>query len=255
MNAQLKDKIIFTEEQKQVLNGALLGDGNLSIHKNGKNACFSYCSKSLQHVEYVANFFCDYWSGEKITTTSYYDQRTEKIYTQSKVRTYTNESFTEIYEKWYKDKIKIIPEDLILTPLTCLIWYIGDGGICHSKRGENIKISTHCFSKEQQEKILLPQLEQFCPSLMHVKDDQYCIYIPHKNEEEFLKYIGKCPFEDYNYKWSIKKYINKKPSNHTENEKIFCEMYKNGMTYYAIAKHFGIEPNAVKYYLKKNKLY
>ena len=32
-------------------------------------------------------------------------------------------------------------------------------------------------------------------------------------------------------------------------------MYKNGMTYYAIAKKFNIEPNAVKYYLKKNKLY
>ena len=35
----------------------------------------------------------------------------------------------------------------------------------------------------------------------------------------------------------------------------FCEMYKNGMTYYAIAKHFNIEPNAVKYYLKKHNLY
>ena len=32
-------------------------------------------------------------------------------------------------------------------------------------------------------------------------------------------------------------------------------MYKTGLTYYAIAKHFGIEPNAVKYYLKKNDLY
>ena len=30
-----------------------------------------------------------------------------------------------------------------------------------------------------------------------------------------------------------------------ENE--FCKMYKQGMTYYAIAKHFEIEPNAVKY--------
>ena len=32
-------------------------------------------------------------------------------------------------------------------------------------------------------------------------------------------------------------------------------MYKQGMTYYAIAKYFGIEPNAVKYYLKKHNLY
>lgn len=48
--SKLKDKINFTEEQMQILNGALIGDGCLSLHKHGANAIFSYTSKSKQHV-------------------------------------------------------------------------------------------------------------------------------------------------------------------------------------------------------------
>ena len=55
--SQLKDKIILTKEQKEVLYGALLGDGCLYLHRNGKNAQFTYLSKSRQHVEYVGNYF------------------------------------------------------------------------------------------------------------------------------------------------------------------------------------------------------
>lgn len=253
--SQLKDKIILTKEQKEVLYGALLGDGCLYLHRNGKNAQFTYLSKSHQHVEYVGNYFQQYWSGEGIKDTSYFDNRTQKEYYYSQVKTYTNETFTEEYYKWYIDGVKHLPKDLVLTPLMCLIWYIGDGGICHSNRTEYIKLSTQCFSKEEQEVILLPQLSKFEASLMKTDNEQYFIYIPRRKEVEFLQYIGDCPFEDYEYKWKITPYKNSKPKNHKEYENEFCEMYKQGMTYYAIAKHFGIEPNAVKYYLKKHNLY
>ena len=252
---QLTEKIIFTKEQEEVLNGALLGDGCLYLHTNCKNALFTYLSKSEQHVQYVCKYFQKYWSGEGIKNSSYIDKRTNKEYSRSSLRTYTNQIFTDYYNKWYIDGVKHIPQDLLLTPLTCLIWYIGDGGICHANRTEYIKLSTQCFSKEEQEKILLPQLAQFEASLMKTDNNQYYIYIPHRKEKEFLEYIGACPFEDYKYKWNITPYKNTQPKNHKIHEQEFCEMYKNGMTYYAIAKHFGIEPNAVKYYLKKNNLY
>lgn len=43
---KLTEKIILTDEQKEVLYGALLGDGCLYLHNNGKNAQFTYLSKS-----------------------------------------------------------------------------------------------------------------------------------------------------------------------------------------------------------------
>lgn len=253
--SKLKDRIVFTEEQKQVLNGSLLGDGCLYLNKGSINANFVYTSKSLQHVKFVGGYFKAYWSGEGIKYVSVFDNRTNKEYSRYTVKTYTNISFTDEYNRWYQDGTKRLPKDLILTPLICLIWYIGDGCICHQKNTEYIKISSHFFSKEDQEDILLPQLQQFEPSLMSAGNNQYFIYIPHRKESEFLQYIGSCPFSDYAYKWKVKEYKYAIPKNHTAYEHEFCEMYKSGMTYYAIAKQFCIKPNAVKYYLKKNNIY
>lgn len=258
--AQLNSPIIFSKEQSEVLNGAMLGDGCLYLHKNGINAQFIYQSKSKQHTEFVGNFFKQYWSGEGLKESSYFDERTKKEYFFTRIKTYTNISFTEQYNKWYINGIKHIPKDLILTPLTCLIWYIGDGGICHTNSTEFIKLSTQCFIKEEQEQILLPQLSNFEASLMKADIDkngirQYYIYIPHRKEKDFLTYIGKCPFLDYQYKWEVREYKNAIPKKHNDKEQIFCQLYLEGQTYYQIAKHFNIEPNAVKYYLVKNNIY
>lgn len=62
-----------------------------------------------------------------------------------------------------------------------------------------------------------------------------------KKESDFIKYIGECPFDDYLYKWDIKRYKNSAPKDHKDKEQIFCEMYKSGMTYYKIAKQFFIK--------------
>lgn len=250
----------LTEIQKSVLYGALLGDGSLIKHKNGINAQFSYLSKSEQHVKFIAQYFEEYISKIGIRSSSYFDQRTNKTYYRTRFRTITDIGFTEEYNKWYLNGVKHIPNDLILNPMICLIWYIGDGGICNGKQSQYIKLATQCFDKKEQEDILLPQLSDFNAKLMKADigkngNQQYFIYIPHLNMLDFLNYIGDCPFSDYEYKWNYKEYVNVKPINHTIHENEFCEMYKNGMTYYAIAKQFNIEPNAVKYYLKKNKLY
>ena len=54
--------------------------------------------------------------------------------------------------------------------MTCLIWYIGDGGICNSSKhnGQFIKLATNCFDKEEQESILLTQLIDFDARLCKV---------------------------------------------------------------------------------------
>ena len=252
-------KIQLSDIQKEVLYGALLGDGCLHINKNGINANFFYASKSYQHVCYVYSFFKEYSKG--IETTVYYDERTNKSYKEYRFRTCANYGFTDEYNKWYIGGKKHIPFDLKLNPMICLLWYIGDGGLLTLKNSQQIKLSTNSFCFEEQQNILIPQLSEFdayvrkYDKFKHQDIQQYVLIIPRKHIKDFLGYIGKCPFSDYKYKWNYIEYKNSKPKNHSEKEKIFCEMYKSGMTYYAIAKHFKIEPNAVKYYLVKNNLY
>ena len=229
--------------------------------KNSKNAQFTYTSKSKQHVEFVCNEFLEYSYKEGIKHVTTFDNRTSKEYERYTYRSISNKYFTIEYDRWYNNNIKHIPNDLILNSTICLIWYIGDGGLLNLKRSQSIKLSTQCFSKEEQEKILLPQLSQFDAKLMKAdisKNDvqQYFIYIPHRKIKEFLEYIGDCPFNDYMYKWNIKPYKNSPPKqDYRKYEQEICKLFKNGLTYYAVAKQLNIEPNIAKYYLIKNNLY
>ena len=259
MESQIKEKIILTSMQKEVLYGALLGDGSLVTHKHATNSYFSYLSKSKQHVEYVMNYFQEYLTKAGICESDYLDQRTNKIYHRSLAKTYSNDAFTQEKQHWYQNGKKIIPDDLILTPTTCLIWYIGDGCISHGKRTQNIKLATQCFSKEDQEKIILPQLQKFEASLMKAdisKDgqQQYFIYIPKRKIKKFLEYIGPCPFSDYQYKWDYQDYKNFSLSQNPEFIQSIIEFFNNGMSAGTIAKHFGVDRSTVVKYLIQNGL-
>jgi len=237
-----------------------LGDGHLTkITKKCKNSSFAYGNKIKEHCDYIAEFLKNILSKaneEKSSKINRIDKRTGKEYIMYLIRTILNKSFTELREKWYSDK-KHTPYDLILTPLICLIWYIGDGSL--NKDGQNIKLSTHCFDKIELEKIILPQLSKFNPHLIKIKNkEQYYIYIPRLNVKDFLNYIGECPIEQLQYKWDFKEYIYKgfeNYKNHTSLENEFINLFQQGLTYYAIGKKFNVFPNAVRYYLEKQGLY
>lgn len=259
MKSQLNEKIFLSDIQKEVLYGALLGDGSLVIHKGSINAYFSYLSKSQQHVEYVANYFFSYLTKSKIYNSDYFDKRTNKTYHRSSARTYSNEAFTDEYKKWYKNGTKIIPSNLVLTPLVCLIWYIGDGCISHSKNTQYIKLATQCFSKEELEKTLIPQLQEFEAHLIKAdmsknEEQQYFIYIPRRKIKKFLDYIGACPFSDYQYKWDYKEYKNFSLSQNPEFVQNIIKLFNNGISSNTIAKHLGVDRSTVVKYLKLNGL-
>ena len=252
------DLIELTKEDNEILNGALLGDGNLTIHKNGRNPYFSYISKSLQHVQFVSKNFIKFSSGN-INDYTYYDKRTNKEYKNYKFKTYSNIGFLDQYYAWYINNKKHIPANLVLSPITCLIWYLGDGGICNSKKSnaQEIKLSTHCFEKEEIENILLPQLIDFDARIRKSgiekssNREQYAIYIPHNKMSSFLSFIGNCPFQDYKYKWEVKpckKVLYKQYYDDWE------KMYLNGINT-QIAKQYGADNTTVLYHLIKNGIY
>ena len=256
----VQQKIFLNEKQIEWLNGLLLGDGCLSTTRRGKNAQLRYTSKSKQHVDFATAPFANC---EKAHTsyTEYADSRTQNTYSRWVFGTAYDKGFKIIYNKWYENGKKHIPSDLQLTPTVCLLWYIGDGCLLRSKYSSHIKLSTHCFDKNELENILLPQLVQFDAHIAiagyskYEKTPQYYIYIPRHKVAAFLQYIGPCPFDDYAYKWNYVEYKNTPPRNHTSKENEICNMYLSGVTYCKIAKHMGMDPAAVRYYLKKNKIY
>lgn len=248
----------MTDKMYDVLRGAMLGDGSLLIRKRCVNAYFSYTSKSLQHIRFVGQYFENYKSGKGYFTGERYDNRTQKCYQYNSFITNNSVTLTEEMNKWYIDGIKHIPKDLVLTPLMCLVWYLGDGGLNNNPKSnaQTIQLATNCFEKDEIETILLPQLSQFdariCKNGIGKNDQKqhYQIKIYRKeNIERFLKYIGSCPFDDYAYKWNIK------PSllpNYQQYANEWIELYKLNFATTKIALLYNTSHSTVSHILSNN---
>jgi hypothetical protein len=112
-----------------------------------------------------------------------------------------NVYFTEQYKRWYPERKKIIPEDLILTSDICKHWYYGDGYLGNSHgRINNIVLYTNGFSdidRELLQEKLLTQLG-FYSSVMNAGQ----IYIGKNHFMDFLSHIGDCKIPCFEYKWA-----------------------------------------------------
>lgn len=224
----------MTDEMLEILYGALLGDGCLFKSKTSVNADFEYTSKSFQHVDYVTRQFQQY-STKGIQRYQIYDERTGNTYETYRFKTNVSETLTKERNKWYKNNVKHIPCDLILTPLMCKIWYLGDGSLINFEgKTKRLELCTQCFEKEELEKIILPQLKDFEPRLNYrgkhdkSKTNGYSIIIfKQKNIKKFLEFIGDCPFNDYAHKWDFKPSI---ISDYFQYQTLWRDLYSSGMT-------------------------
>ena len=185
----------------EIVNGHLLGDGSIPEIKRA-NYIFRLKNKYQDYVKFTVKILEPFYPiivkwRNKVTKRLYYDLQTKSLISP------------EFREKWYPNNIKTIPNDLILTPITCLYWYIDDGCLSGCN---NIILSTQSFLEENLEKTVLIQLR----NILDCKDEsvrirkdskkQPIIIIPRRFVKRFLEYIGPCPVECYDYKWDIKPY-------------------------------------------------
>lgn len=245
----------LNDEQKSYMEGALLGDGCLALAKRAKNVYFSYLSSSLQHVEFIHSKFKEFCTDnyKTIKKRIIFDKRTNKFYTNYSFRTKSLPVFTEIYNIWYPNNIKKIPENLKINPIILLVWYIGDGEL-ESKQGV-IKLHTNSFLKSDIEKIC--EKIGYNSVCTYKEKEQYIIRIPRKSVKLFLETIGDCPFNDYQHKWKQVDYKNKNiEQNGTKKtiEKIddLLKSWHTGLfTINELSKIYNLEYNSIVHWFKK----
>lgn len=197
--------ITFSNNEIEILNGCLLGDGHIT-KPIGKSCQFTYCSSEYEHVYFVYSHFKKLMVNECVNGPGkyeYFDKRTEKKYIRYEIRSQSNVSFYNLRKLWYPNEIKIVPVDIKLTPTTLLYWYIGDGGLVTGKRYQYIKLSTNAFS-DCDLKNLISELESFEPRVYG--KSQKVIYLPRHRIKKFLDTIGQCPIKCYEHKWKFNEY-------------------------------------------------
>lgn len=248
------EPVNLTVEQQDVLSGVLLGDGHLTKRNSG-NSQLSYLSCRKEQARFVGSFFVELLVPEtkdEPKHSSIVDKRTGRTYHQYRIRTQNNPTFSKLRHLWYQGDRKIIPENLTLNGKICLFWYMDDGGLINTNGGQEIKLSTHCFSKREIEKQLLPQLSVFNPRLQleHGTVPQFSIRIPRDKIQAFLSFVGDCPIEELRYKWMFKPY--KRPTLADKNivPKIM-EMSAEGLSDRLIGEKLGMSKDCVRYHKRK----
>lgn len=141
----------LTEDQKSLIVGSLLGDGYMSC----KTHAYLKIGHSIKQKDYV-NWKYSYLSGFVLTKPKAYRGNGQRI--GYRFCTCSTKVFTDFYQIFYdKNKKKIIPKNLVLTPLALAIWFMDDG----SQNRKSVYFNTQQFAINDQYSLLNLLYEQF----------------------------------------------------------------------------------------------
>jgi len=221
----------LASQERELIEGGILGDGTLI--KNPKGSAFEFDNKKADLVEWVAAQL------DRLVVRDpnerYVQSRPIGHYKgMFRFRTATWKDLDTLWEGWYQSadseipcgqaahhRSKQIPDGFKITPLSGLLWYLGDGSLVRKSTKEAsqvVRLATHCFPLRGLRDTLKPQL--VC--ILRCKSDEvvihadqrvqgypssgYEIYIPARYVPRWLAFIGPCPEEvpSYQYKWDYR---------------------------------------------------
>lgn len=193
-DSQGRNKIVLSNELREIILGNLLGDGCIRKGKSNIRNSYSHVDKNLEYILWLESKFND--SGIE----TYHNQSKQKsrcFYFQ----TNTYDVFSEFRNMFYKNDKRITPKNIELTPIILRQWFISDGTA--SKQLERVFIAKYSTDDN-----LLSQLKYLfgdsCAYYPEQGRNTGKYYIPRKYLDSFYSYIGKSPVKCYEYKWKRK---------------------------------------------------
>lgn len=177
----------FNKNEKEIFDGIMLADGHLE--PGPRTARLTYGCKYIETIKRIKNDlinlkFNNFWQNPKdkcwFSKTLFY----KELHLER--------------QRWYPNNIKIVPANIVLTPLVCYWWYIGDG----SNLKYGIQLSTDGFAINDVMCLVnkLNSLGFECT----IQKSNNRIRINSKSKKVFLDYISKNieVQKEYLYKWN-----------------------------------------------------
>lgn len=192
---------------KQIMIGALLGDGWLEKHGAGARfgISFKHTYKDVANWYQLMFYILGYHHKMDVKEPLSRILITGKLSNYYQVRTFSFESLLKYYYKWYIKvngrSQKVVPRDIEkhFTPLVLALWFMGDGS---GMRDGGFKIATHSFTLEDNMFLIeLLYIKYGIKASIHKDGNKVNIYI-WKRSVPRLKSIV-LPFfqESCLYKW------------------------------------------------------
>ena len=186
---RLKASLVMSDRQKQILTGMLLGDAHLERQAGALTARLKI-EHSLVQSTYVEWKFRE-WR-DWVRTPPRARVRRNRLGTQSTNIGFTTLSHVEFERfrlRFYRDRRKVVPEDLELTPLSMAVWFMDDGS---RKSGQcrGLYLNTQSFTAAEVD-LLQEVIRRDGGVLTTVRQqrDGLQIYVPAPSASAFAAYI------------------------------------------------------------------
>ena len=189
----------LSPEAIEFIEGELLGDGYLQTHSKW-SARLGYKSKYNEYIDWLSKTLASFGIKQSggIAMGHPFGRYTSYSYTSL-----SYEELKPMQERWYPQGKKVVPPDLILTPLVLRQWHIGDGCLIVPRRKRPyINLATCGFSTEDVMR-LVAALRKLNFNATR-KSSNNTITISTYSASDFLDWIGPCPPDIqgiYGYKW------------------------------------------------------
>jgi hypothetical protein len=265
------NRLTLTDWQQSIIIGSLLGDGCITkTVKSTHNSYFTenHSIKQAEYLNYKAEQLGDFTSSIRdiVKSPSKIRGREVKGGIFRLLRTISHPVFTSLERKWYKrndsdnhvlrsngQRIKIVPQDLNLSPETVAFWYMDDGW--HAPENRHAELCTNGFLPDEV-KILATKLS--CLGISSYCKTNSCgepvIYVQSKSYLNFIEMVK--PFvvcDCMKYKIDLTNYQSPKtifiPPETVDR---ICNLWDECDTYGEIADQIGVKRNVVGAILRRN---
>ncbi len=195
-----RNYLTISRELLDLLEGELLGDGCV-VMTGSRSAVYAHTSKYEEYLIWLSKTFAGLGLEQVGKIGKHWSEEYETFGYK-----YASKSYPELVSlrhRFYLDRKKIVPQDLILTPIMARQWYIGDGSLHNNARGRPEMIFYTCDFDKPSIDYLLEELRNKGFRVSHQLASN-SIGISTYSTKDFLSWIGPCPAEIqdiYGYKW------------------------------------------------------
>jgi hypothetical protein len=204
-----KSKVYMTENLLEWVDGLMLGDGYINFKKPlYTTSRFRIDSSSKEWVIYALSKFLDYKPSEPKVYSKISEKCPNEIWMAT---TLTHPDITTQARRWYSgsNQTKKIPVDVRITPISVMLWYLGDGSFHYEPDGNMsiLRLATCAFDKVDLETIVIPKLKAHKIDC-YVDDYKNDIHIRAESIKDFFNFIGwKSPISCYDHKFAVPEWL------------------------------------------------
>ena len=187
---EYKAKLSLSDRQKEILIGAILGDGHLEKLYTTELSRLKI-EHSYKQKEYVNWFYEEFRNWVRTKPKQKIKKVFGKVHKNYGFCTYGHRLLGNFQKEFYTEKKKVIPNILLenITPLSLAVWYMDDGSI-KSNKHKGVFLNTQSFS-EKDVKILQSILENKFGIVSSTRKNETGeqIYLGGNSGEKFIKII------------------------------------------------------------------